>query len=64
VKDLNEEISAQKLRISSPTPSIESLHFVLTLAAQRALRLKGLEVSYAFVHSSLPYSLVVVLKLP
>ena len=30
--DLNRGISARKLGISSPTPSIEGLHFVLTLA--------------------------------
>ena len=50
-KDLNKGISARKLGISSPTPSIEGLHFILTLAAQRALRLKGLDVSHAFMHS-------------
>ena len=54
----------EKLGISSPTPSIEGLHFVLTLAAQRALRLKGLDVSHAFMHSPLPHGLVIVLKLP
>ena len=63
-KDLNKGISARKLGISSPTPSIEGLHFVLTLAAQRALRLKGLDVSHAFMHSPLPRGLVIVLKLP
>eukprot|EP00435_Cladocopium_sp_Y103_P028761 s4770_g7.t1 len=40
------------------------LHFVLTLAAQRALRLKGLDVSHAFMHSPLPKGFVIVLKLP
>ena len=63
-KDLNKGISARKLGISSPTPSIEGLHFVLTLAAQRALRLKGFDVSHAFMHSPLPHGLVIVLKLP
>ena len=63
-KDLNKGISARKLGISSPTPSIEGLHFVLTLAAQQALRLKGLDVSHAFMHSPLPRGLVIVLKLP
>ena len=57
-------MSARKLGISSPTPSIEGLHFVLTLAAQRALRLKGLDVSHAFMHSPLPHGHVIVLKLP
>ena len=63
-KDLNKGISARKLGISSPTPSIEGLHFVFTLAAQRALRLKGFDVSHAFMHSPLPHGLVIVLKLP
>ena len=63
-KNLNKGISARKLGISSPTPSIEGLHFVLTLAAQRALRLKGLDVSHAFMHSPLSHGLVIVLKLP
>eukprot|EP00435_Cladocopium_sp_Y103_P063633 s14_g25.t1 len=63
-KDLNKGISARKLGISSPTPSIEGFRFVLTLAAQRALRLKGLDVSHAFMHSPLPHGLVIVLKLP
>ena len=63
-KDLNKGISARKLGISSPTPGIEGLHFVFTLAAQRALRLKGFDVSHAFMHSPLPHGLVIVLKLP
>ena len=63
-KDINEGVSARKLGISSPTPSIEGLHFVLSFAARRALRLKGLDVSHPFMHSPLPRGLVVVLKLP
>eukprot|EP00435_Cladocopium_sp_Y103_P006580 s1858_g2.t1 len=63
-KDLNKGTSARKLGISSPTPSIEGFHFVLALAAQRGLRLKGLDVSHAFMHSPLPFGLVIVLKLP
>ena len=63
-KDINKGVSARKLGISSPTPSIEGLHFVLSLALRRALRLKGLDVSHAFMHSPLPHGLVIVLKLP
>ena len=61
-KDINKGVSARKLGISSPTPSIESLHFVLSLASRRALRLKGLDVSHAFMHSPLPRGLVIVHK--
>ena len=63
-KDINKGVSARKVGISSPTPSIEGLHFVLSLASRRALRLKGLDVSHAFMHSPLPHGLVIVLKLP
>ena len=63
-KDINKGVSARKLGISSPTPSIEGLHFVLSLASRRALRLKGLDVSHAVMHSPLPHGLVIVLKLP
>ena len=63
-KDINKGVSARKLGISSPTPSIEGLHFILSLSSRRALRLKALDVSHAFMHSPLPYGLVIVLKLP
>ena len=63
-KDINKGVSARKLGISSPTPSIEGLHFVLSLASRRALRFKGLDVSHAFMHSPLPHGLVIVLNLP
>ena len=56
-KDTNKGVSARKLGISSPTPSIEGLHFVLSLASRRALRLKGLDVSHAFISSCLCPSL-------
>jgi len=42
-KDLNRGVSARKLGISSPTPSVDGLHFVLALAAQRQWQLKGFE---------------------
>ena len=63
-KNINKGVSARKLGISSPTPSIEGLHFVLSLASRRALRLKGLDISHTFMHFPLPYGLVIVLKLP
>ena len=47
-KDLNRGVSARKLGISSPTPSVDGLHFVLALAAQRQWQLKGLDVAHAF----------------
>ena len=63
-KNINKGVSARKLGISSPTPSIEGLHFVLSLASRRALRLKDLDVSHTFMHFPLPHGLVIVLKLP
>ena len=63
-KDLNRGMSARALGISSPTPSIEGLHFVLSLSAQRGIRLKSLDVSHAFMHSPLPPNLYIILKLP
>jgi len=63
-KDINKGVSVRKLGISSPTPSIEGLHFVLLLASRRALRLKGLDVSHAFMYFPLPRGLVIVLMLP
>ena len=56
--------SARELGISSPTPSIEGLHMVLTLAAHRSMRLKALDVSHAFMHSPLPEGLIIILKMP
>ena len=63
-KDIARGISARALGISSPTPSIEGLHFLLSLSAQRGLRLKSLDVSHAFMHSPLPPNLYIILKLP
>ena len=63
-KDLNRGVSARKLGISSPTPSVDGLHFVLALAAQRQWQLKGLDVAHAFMHSPIPKSECIVLQMP
>ena len=63
-KDLNRGVSARKLGISSPTPSVDGLHFVLALAAQRQWQLKGLDVAHAFMHSPFPKKECIVLQMP
>ena len=63
-KDLNKGVSARKLGISSPTPSVDGLHFVLALAAQRQWQLKGLDVAHAFMHSPIPKSECIVVQMP
>ena len=63
-KDLNRGVSARKLGISSPTRSVDGLHFVLALAAQRQWQLKGLDVAHAFMHSPIPKSECIVLQMP
>ena len=50
-KDLAKGTSARKLGISSPTPSVDGLHFVLGLVARRGWQLKWLDVAHAFMHS-------------
>ena len=56
--------SARSLGFSSPTPSSEALYLVLSLSATRDWRLVALDISHAFMHSPLPSSQVVVLRLP
>ena len=64
-KDLNRGTSARKLGISSPTPSVDGLHFVLALAARRGWQMKGLDVSHAFMHSPISKKeCIIVLQLP
>lgn len=63
-KDLNRGVSARKLGISSPTPSVDGLHFVLALAARRGWQLKSLDVAHAFMHSPIPKKECIVLQLP
>ena len=64
VKDIARGLSARKLGISSPTPSIESLHAILALSATRGYRLLGLDVDHAFMHSPLPPSEHITIKMP
>ena len=52
-KDFNRGSSARSLGFSSPTPSIESVHLVLAMAATRKMLLRALDVSHAFMHSPL-----------
>ena len=64
VKDIARGLSARKLGISSPTPSIESLHAILAMSATRGYRLLGLDVNHAFMHSPLPHSEHITIKMP
>ena len=63
-KDFNRGQSARSLGFSSPTPSIEALHLILAIAATRKYRLRGLDISHAFMHSPLGKHMRVILKLP
>ena len=63
-KDIARGASAQRLGISSPTPSIEALRTILALSSTRGLQIKAMDVDHAFMHSPLPAKDVVVLKLP
>ena len=63
-KDYNRGATARSLGFSSPTPSIESVHLVLAMASTRKMRLRGLDVGHAFMHSPLGPGIHVVLKMP
>ena len=63
-KDFNRGSSAKSLGFSSPTPSIESVHLVLTIACKRGYRLRSLDISHAFMHSPIRGGTKIVLKLP
>ena len=63
-KDFNRGSSARSLGFSSPTPSIESVHLVLAMAATRKMLLRALDVSHAFMHSPLGTGVHVALKMP
>ena len=54
-KDFNRGSSARSLGFSSPTPSIESVHLVLAMAATRKMLLRALGVSHAFMHSRIAH---------
>ena len=54
---------ARPLGFSSPTPSIESVHLVLAMAATRKMLVRALDVSHAFMHSPLGTGVYVALKM-
>ena len=63
-KDLRSKSSARELGFSSPTPSCEILHVVLSIAAEKGWRMRALDVSHAFMHSPLPGQMRIILKMP
>ena len=63
-KDINRGVAARSLGYSSPTPSTEALNMILTSAAVHDWRLTSLDVSHAFMHSPLPSSETIILKMP
>ena len=63
-KDIARGATARQLGYSSPTPSAEGLNMMLTYAAVHDLRLRSLDISHAFMHSVLPKSECIILKLP
>ena len=63
-KDIKRGTSARSLGFSSPTPSIEGLHAILTLAANRGYIFRALDVAHAFMHSPMPPGEHVALRLP
>ena len=63
-KDLNRGVAARSLGYSSPTPSTEALNMVLSWAALKDWKVTSLDVSHAFMHSPLPSSETIILRLP
>ena len=63
-KDIRRGTSARALGFSSPTPSIEGLHCVLTLAANRNYRLCSMDIAHAFMHSPIPRGEHICLRVP
>ena len=63
-KDIKKGTTARSLGFSSPTPSIEGLHCMLTMSANRNFRLKSVDIAHAFMHSPMPEGEHVCLKLP
>ena len=63
-KDLRSKSSARELGFSSPTPSCEILHIVLSIASEKGWRMRSLDVSHAFMQSPLPGQVRIILKLP
>ena len=63
-KDLAKGTSAKALGYSSPTPSVEALHLLLVLAANRNYHVASINISHAFMRSPLPPQEKVVLRMP
>ena len=63
-KDIRKGTSARALGFSSPTPSIEGLHCVLTLAANKNYRLCSMDIAHAFMHSPIPCGEHICLRMP
>ena len=62
-KDIAKGPTAKQLGYSSPTPSVEGLNMVLSVISEHDMRIRGLDVSHAFMHSPLGNESVV-LKMP
>ena len=63
-KDIRKSQTARQMGYSSPTPSVESLTIILAYAALHDYRMKSLDISHAFMHSPLPASELIILKMP
>ncbi len=63
-KGLARGTSAKSLGYSSPTPSVEALHLLLVLAANRNYHVASIDISHAFMHSPLPPQEKVALSMP
>ena len=63
-KDISKGSSARALGYSSPTPSCEALFLTIVIGSTHDWRMRSLDVSHAFMHSPLPSSNIVVLRLP
>ena len=62
-KDIARGPTAKQLGYSSPTPSVEGLNMVLNVISEHDLRIRGLDISHALIHSPLGNESVV-LKMP
>ena len=63
-KDIRKSMTARQMGYSSPTPAVESLNIILAYAALHDYRMKSLDISHAFMHSPLPKSELIILKMP
>ena len=62
-QDIARGPTAKQLGYSSPTPSVEGLNMVLSVISEHDFRIRGLDISHAFMHSPLGNESVV-LKMP